>query len=294
VKTTGEFRVHAYEIPFKKYGEPINLIPFGDVHFGSKMFAKDKWEKFKKEVKALPNCWFIGIGDYFDAVRASERAALKNIEEPESSISKHLSESVMRELEDFYEEISFMKGRVIGLVGGNHSYTFKADVTSDQVLCQKLDCAFLGVKTLISLVLRDVKQGGHHGHRLVMSIHHGTGGGGLPGGSVNKLYHDANNFDCDIVLQGHDHQRSATYHPRVGLSDSHRSPRAVTRNILMARTGNFLYGYIHGQRSYPCDKNMSPNNVGYIRILLTPTIDREMFRGKLIREERYVDIKAIV
>mgnify|MGYP003349711748 CR=1 FL=1 len=51
MKTTGLFTTHRVEVQ-AKIGEPIKLIPFGDVHRDSDMHAHTHWQEFLKYAKA--------------------------------------------------------------------------------------------------------------------------------------------------------------------------------------------------------------------------------------------------
>ena len=77
MKTTGLFTTHRVEVQ-AKIGEPIKLIPFGDVHRDSDMHAHTHWQEFLKYAKAQKNALFLGMGDYTDGVSTSERIVLGN------------------------------------------------------------------------------------------------------------------------------------------------------------------------------------------------------------------------
>lgn len=284
MKTTGEFVIHRFEIRFKKYGEVINLIPFGDVHYGAPLFAKENWKNFVSRASRLKNAYFFGIGDYMDVVSTSERYSIRSSNLHDSTLSS-IDQFIKKQADDFCEEIKFMKGRIIGMVGGNHYYQFETGMTSDHYICEKMGCKYLGVKALVALIIKDAC--GHHAHRIDICAHHGEGGGRTPGASINKLYRDAQSWDADIILQGHDHERMADFVNRIGLSDGHSNINLVNRRILIARTGSFLKGYVNEHKSYVTDANLPPSDLGAINISLKPF--RKTF-NKI--EERGVEINV--
>ena len=72
MKTSGVFSKHWVEIQ-AKMGEPFYVIPFGDIHRDSDMFADTHWNEFLSYAKSKNNAVFLGMGDYTDGISTSER-----------------------------------------------------------------------------------------------------------------------------------------------------------------------------------------------------------------------------
>lgn len=287
MKTTGEFTLHRHEINFKKYGEPVYLIPFGDIHRSSKLCHVEKWKEFLVWAKKKKNCHFIGMGDYFDLASTSERPSFNNPTLHNDTI--HTLEDVYTDMvEDFAKEIGFMKGRLIGLVEGNHYAVFSSGITTTQLLCQKLGCKYLGVSSFIKLILRYDKL---HSHAVDMWAHHGLGGGRTSGASINKLEQMIKMAEAQIYLMGHDHRKQVSLVSKLALSDSKSGLRLHNKKILLGRTGSFLRGYVDGKASYVADGAYPPTDLGVIKIELTPRRSSQKI-NKVRVEDRQVDIHA--
>lgn len=288
MKTTGIFTTHVFEIPFNQYNKPIYVNPFGDIHHNSPSCDKDKFFEWCEEKKRLKNQYFLGIGDYLDSLSTSERRAYASAAMHDSS-NERIERAFEEDTKDFIKIISFMKDKMIGMVGGNHYYTFPSGINTDQMICQSLGCRFLGVNALIRLILRYDKT---HAHKIDICVHHGEGGGKTVGASMNKLQTMANSFDSDIVLQGHDHNRAVDFINRLGLTDGGRGQiKLMNRRILLGRTGSFLKGYVEGKPSYVVDAALPPSDLGTITIQLTPRREWSTQKGKRV-DTRWVDINA--
>ena len=291
MQTTGIFTVHRIEVPFEKYGEPIYLIPFGDIHRSSPMCHEDKWLEFLDWARSKRRAYFLGMGDYDDLASASERNIL---------LDRKLHESTHNTLEDLYrkltdkliKELSFMDGRLIGLIEGNHYGEFQNGTTTTQRMCERLHCKYLGCSTFVRLTFiprgRRITER-HWGIPVDIWAHHGKGAARLVGGSLNRVEQMAECAEADIFLMGHDHKRSLGTKNRLKIVTSGPNVRLSHEKILLARTGSFLRGYEDGKRSYVADMALSPTDLGVVKIELTPK--RERVDG---RDAERIDIHASV
>lgn len=271
MNTTGIFTTHTFNIPAKKFNEPIYLIPFGDVHRSSPMCDQERWGEFLDWAKTKPRCYFLGMGDYDDLGSSSERLLLGH---------KALHDSTVQTLESLYlkhtmrlaKEIEFMRGRLIGLMEGNHYGEFQNGTTTTQKLSEILGCKYLGVSTFIRLSLA---MGGRTTSSSVdVWAHHGKGAARLVGGSLNRVEQMLEAAEADICLMGHDHKKSIGTKTRFRLVHGNGSVRLSHRKVLIGRTGSFLKGYEEGQPSYIADAAMNPTDLGVIKLELTPRRDR--------------------
>ena len=288
MKTTGIFNYIKFEIPFKKYGEPLYLIPFGDVHRSAPLCHVEKWHEWINEVKDQKNTWFIGMGDYDDLSSTSERMLLNN-RTLHDSTKQTLDDMYRKHTETLCNELSFMKDRLIGLLEGNHYSELTSGITTTQLMCEKLGCEYLGVSAFVMLLL---KKDIHHAHRLDIWAHHGQSSGRTSGSSINKVEQMIDAADADIYLQGHDHKKHIAMRSRLGLSDSKRGITLDNKKIILARTGSFLKGYEKNKASYVADAGYSPSDLGTISIRITP--QREMInnRRKARDDKRWLDLQA--
>lgn len=286
------FTVWKYEIPFKKYGEPVYIIPFGDVHRNAPLCHEGKWLEFLGWASKKPNCYFLGMGDYDDLASTTERIILSN---------KSLHDSSRQTLEDTYtmltkkiiKEISFMKGRIIGLMEGNHFGEFIDNTTTTQMMCRELCCKYLGVSAFIKISLRYTAENKQkpQGHYIDIWAHHGKGAARLIGGSLNKVQQMAEAAEADIYLMGHDHKKSIGMMSRLRLSNSRKNVHLTSRKQVFARTGSFLRGYVDGKPSYVAWGAMNPTDLGVIKLELTPKRSGKKVDGVKV-DERHIDIHA--
>lgn len=271
MQTTGIFTVYRYEIPFKRYGDTIKLVPFSDVHRYAPLHADKIWQKFIDRYKNDKSAYFVGVGDYLDELSASERRKYINADYHDST-TKNISKFYTQRAINMSKEISFMKGRLIGLCEGNHFFKLEDGTTTTNIMCRELDCKYLGVKTFIELIFRIDK---HHAHRIVVCLHHGEGGGRRASTSVGKLENMAHTHDADIILMGHDHRKNHVESTIIGITHAQTGkPNVIERVQYCARTGGFLKGYIDQHQSYVVDANMPPNSLGNVEFHITPKIKR--------------------
>lgn len=253
-----------------KLGQPIKLIPFGDVHRDSNLCSVTHWHEFLDYAKEQKNAVFLGMGDYSDGVSTSERIVLGD---------SGLHDTTRRTLSDKYKgvaatlanELSFMRGRMIGMLGGNHYFDFGNGDTTDHVLAAQLGTKFLGVCSFIRLSFRF---GGHRTRaKLDLFVHHGKGGGTLAGSTFNTVEKMANTADADIYLMGHDHKKGCVPgSPRLTLTSGGKDAElsVVEKTPWYGRTGSFLKAYEPGEVSYNVDAGRSACALGWIEFEITP------------------------
>lgn len=288
MRTTGEFHTVRYEIEFEKYDEPIYLLPFGDVHKSSPMHHSERWKEFLEWAHTKKRAFFLGMGDYDDLASTSERRLLLDPDLHESTVQT-LEELYLNNCKRFARDVEFMKGRLIGLLGGNHYGQFQNGTTTDQKLCELLSCRWLGVNAFIRLSFHNRKRGTKTRTSVDIWAHHGRGGATTVGGSMNPVERMAHTAEADIYLMGDNHQKGAVTKSRLKLRDGRGGLNLSQRKVILARTGSFLKGYEQGCKSYIVDGAMTPTDLGVVKIELTPRRTRE---GGV--ESEYVDIHASI
>ena len=269
MKTTGIFRTAVYRIPIRKFGDPITIIPFGDVHFGSPLCAATEFRRHVDYGADNPNAYYIGMGDYQDLASATDRAYLTKVLRESSRES--LEDLYKTLCDDFAKEISFMTGRIIGLVEGNHYAEFMDGSTSTMRLCDKLKTTYLGVMTIVRIQFFDVKRPNVF-VSMDLCAHHGKSAARLLGSSLNTVQQLAEGVEADIYLMGHDHKRGCVPGSTIRLVANRKahSVEVRERRQLFCRTGSFLKGMVDGHASYIADMALRPVDLGGIRLEITP------------------------
>lgn len=285
--TTGIFTVHRYEIPYR-YNETSYLLPFGDVHMGSPNCDMERFDAWCNWSSKKERAYFLGMGDYMDIASTSERTILTDKKLHEST-AHQLEKLYKRQTEKLAHKLRFVKGRIIGLLEGNHFAQFASGMTTTQYLCELLECKYLGVSSFISLEFRPATK---RLTTLAVDIwaHHGTSSGRLPGGTINSVGKMMEIAEADIYLSGHDHQKGAVNVSKLRLQRGGGGIRLAHRKVLLARTGAFLKGYEdNGLPSYVVDRALRPSDLGTVKIELTP----RRVRGKGI-DYSHVDIHTSI
>jgi hypothetical protein len=219
------------------------------------------------------------MGDYTDGVSTSERIVLSDSGIHESTKST-LDDTYKGVAATLYNELSFMKGRVIGMIGGNHYWQFGSGETTDHILAAQLGAKFLGVCSFIRLSLRCKNKGSRTS--LDIFAHHGKGGGSLPGSTFNTIEKMAGTADADIYLMGHDHKKGCIPSaPRLKLISKglNAELNVQERTPWLGRTGSFLKAYEPGQVSYNVDAGRSACSLGWIEFEVTLHRDQSKTKG---------------
>jgi predicted phosphodiesterase len=270
MKTSGIFETHSFNIPCS-YGKEVRIICFGDVHWDSPNHADAVWQEDLEYFRKLPkdSTYFIGMGDYLDSTSTTERECLGQISKQMHETFKRDTQALQQaKIDKFSDEISFMKGRLIGLLNGNHYFEFQSGINGDQKLADKLDCKYLGVCALIRLSLVS------YGRTQTLDIfaHHGMGASRLIGGSINRVAQMFEGVEADIAIMGHDHKRGAMpTTPRLFLHCDHKTGalKVKQRESWAIRSGSYLASFRAGESNYNVDACRMPSSLGHVEVLIT-------------------------
>lgn len=298
MQTTGLFTCprENFIIP-ARLGRPVYFVPFGDIHFDSPLHVEHRFDEFLKWAKDTPDAYFLGMGDYIDFVSARGRVSLTRLKaQVKTEMHENNAEDVIKAVENqadghisrFATKLikAGMKGRLIGLLDGNHDFPFSDGTNTTQRLCRLLDCRYLGVCSYIGLTI----QADNARRNLDIWAHHGRGSARLPGGSINNVVQMSHDAEADFYCMGHDHKRSATpgqtgkrVWTKNGYVFRHREKYYI-------RTGAFTKAYEDGVRAYPVDAAMPLNQIGVCKIAIT--MKRHERHGK--EREAVLHMEAIV
>ncbi len=285
MRTTGIFTTHEFRYNTATENKPFYILPVGDIHAGSPMHDRSRWESWLSWAESKKDALFLGMGDYFDLASSSERKVLSSHSGLHESTTSTLDSLYMSNVLDMVKDLKFMKGRLIGLIEGNHYGLFQSGMTTTQKMCEMLGTKYLGVASFIRLLV--ATKGGRKSS-LDIFAHHGKGFGRLVGSGLNNVQQMAEIAQADIYLMGDNHQKSLAYSDKMYLTHNSKSDLKVrNRKQLYARTGSFLTGYKDNMASYVTDKLLNPTNLGTIKIEITPKHYRENKQQNF-----YLDIHA--
>lgn len=222
----------------------VEIIPFGDVHFGHKTVDKELLKEQLYYMYDKPNLYVLGMGDLIEASTVSSVGG--GIFEQE--------EFVQQQYEDMADMLKPLKKKIIGLHAGNHEkriYKHSGlDVT--KLLCRELDCKYLGDATLHYWKLG--KQ------QYSAFSFHGTSGARTVGGKLNAIRRVGSTYDVDMVLMGHVHDLMHTTEDLYTVLGN--NPVVKRKHYII--TGSYLGFW----GSYAQSKGYNPGQLGSPKIKL--------------------------
>jgi hypothetical protein len=205
-----------------------------------------------------------------------------------------IAEKVTDMIEQLTAILEPTRGRWIGLLEGHHRFEFLDGTSSDQLLCEKLGCDFLGTSTMITLRFKGVPIDRPEAFPIIFA-HHGISTSRTMGGQLHRL-EDLLKWqpETDIFLMAHSHAKI------TGTVDAQKltpPPECILyhETKIAARTGGWLKQYnairpqllslpaVKSRGTYVEEKLFSPTalgglcfGIGYGRIsgsgLYRPTI----------------------
>jgi hypothetical protein len=267
------------------------IIPFGDVHRDTKGCDEDRWHWFLKNAKetadANPSTWFVCMGDTHDFASYSEVHKIKSSALHETTMAK-FDEMAQKDNRDFCKEISFMRGKLLGFVEGNHNWTMSDGKTANEDLAERMGSESLGWLCHYTLNF-EFNNNAHYNIHMILN-HGKSAGGKTAGNSVNQVDWLRNIFPAGhVYIQGHDHERWARPVSVLMPVSCTGGTKIKQLRQYLCRSGSFLKGYHDGCASYTVRGLFRPSDLGSIQLIIS--FHRDQRNG----EDRIIpDIKAIV
>ncbi len=269
------------------YRDGVTLFCFGDLQSDAPGFDRAAWEEFKDRFKSTPNAYGLGLGDYGDFVRPSQRARILAALAHDDSTHAQVDDQVRRVQDKLLDEMQFLEGRLVGLHTGHHVWTFRDGSNSDMRIASALKAKYLGwvASTRLSLG-RPTDKVNTFSYTVVST--HGSGSSRKIGGTVNWLEGNiAQSFICDHVVMGHACKSATAVAPERQIVRRHGPAgleQQVTRCTLV---GGFHRGYTDGwETSYVERAGFSPQPVmwGVIRIKLVQRKANSVAKSTLLSQ----------
>ena len=274
------FTMHEFRINVKR-NQKFNLRVFGDQHCESKSHDADRYDEDLQEAKTDKSAYFFFMGDEHDLASFTERKAIRHAPLHESTLHD-LDQLALMKCRRFVAKHEWMKGRIIGMIQGNHYWTFSSDSVEDGIVCgmsstqwiaKQLECAWLGWLSYVRVHLHD----GGISSSFDIVASHGKAGGRLIGTAYNQVSELKAIFpSADIYMMGHDHKRGllpdSSLHIPVKRHDG--GLMLKQRRQWMVRTGSYLKGYVPNTDAYIVGRLLKPYELGCIRLEVTMKRDR--------------------
>ena len=252
--------------------DKVILWFYGDIHRFTRSCDVERWKAFltqaKEDTKNNEHTYFIGMGDYDDFASTREKKDLVRMHETTIDGFDDIDQKRCRVLA---QELSFTRGRTLGLIEGNHHWVRSNGVTSTQDLCYRLDAPYLGWLCHYSLIFQFYKKAGRNEFTNNIPFHlilcHGKAGGKTHGNTINQVGDLKLIFPAgDVYVMGHDHQRGA-WPVSVLLPQFSKMGVAIKqKRQLLCRSGSFKKAYEDNTAGYEIGRLLKPADLGAIKI----------------------------
>ena len=196
---------------------PVTLIPLSDLHIGHAEHDKKLLADTVKFIKQK-GAYSILVGDLIDAIAMQDRRYENDSIHPD--FKSHLDNLHHEQCKSVIKSLSPIKKQILGTVGGNHEATLKKMASYDAV---SVIAEGLEVKQLTDpsyIILRFRNGGTSRSVRIWLSHGCFMGGGKFRGSKVNNLEQKSGQFEADIYLSGHTHDRWVTSRTNMVITDS--------------------------------------------------------------------------
>ena len=253
-------------------GTKITLFVFGDIQMGADGYKKDIFNAFKADFMSTPNAYGLGLGDYSDFLRPSMRQRVGEVLYQDDSARDQLDDIVRDRVVKYADEMSFMKGKLVGLNSGHHEFDYRDGTNSTQQLCQLLKTTYLGWSSYSVIKIGDKNKliKGKPGTMLSLKVYstHGDGGSAFSSGDMANLEKKiAPYWIADIYLRGHSSKGELA---PLELNDVvvKGPPRLVKKTRWIINCPGMMNGYTENSTGYVERKNLPPASLGYVKIVL--------------------------
>lgn len=218
--------------------EYLFAYPIGDVHMGSPMHQRERWEEWLGYLYAHKHTSLLGNGDFFNSAIVGSKSDVYAEERTVGSCIRTL-ESQLRPLAE--------DGRLDGLADGNHEdRVYRAcGIRPLEIVANHLGVPYFGPAALYVYRVGEVEYD--------VLVRHGTGNGQ----ALTQLYKGANVAHADIYLTNHTHRQAVTA-DEFFVRDRKRMRRHKRYYV---SGGSFV-----GWEDYAAERGYTPTRIGAPRI----------------------------
>ena len=262
-------RVKEFTIQYTR-PDTIKIYPLGDMHLGTKHCVEDSLRKKIDIIKNDPLAYWIDMGDSAEFIVPSDprwdSGGISDWVEPDNLATSQVNH--------YCNLLDPIKSKCIGKLKGNHEDAIQHH-NHDNV--QKNICDNLGVTDLdYSCFIKFVfKRKNSATVNVVTSMFtHGAGGAITAGAKLTRLQRLMDNFEADIVAQGHTHDLIIYEKPYLTVDNTNKIKHKLR---VGAMTGCWFGTYTQDvSSSYGERKNYPPTTLGCPCFEITP--DKGMLR----------------
>jgi hypothetical protein len=190
--------------------QSLFIIPLGDIQSEGEYDRLAKLVEWCGEREREGNIVrLFGTGDYFETFSPSERAALRHGKSGyglHETTQEKIDATVQAQADGVYEVLAPMTDHFFGLLRGHHKHDWfipkglERGMSTDQYLCQKLNCEYLGSVGVIRVLI--------NGLPFVIFASHGYGNARTKGARLNKRLRMRDVYlDANWYVMGHDNEK---------------------------------------------------------------------------------------
>lgn len=247
----------------------FKVTPLGDVHVGNRGTCKRTFHKVVEEIRADPQHYWFGIGDYCDFITVRDKRFRTGMIDPAIAGRDDL---INAQIEMFYRMVEPIAGKCLGLIRGNHGDTILTNTGIDVVkmLADKIGTEAMGYEGYFRLLFRHTSGG--RGRTIDIFASHGSGSGRKPGAKINRLADIFSNYPADFIIVGHTHDMLSHVSPyiapdqRMNIRSKHHLGM-IASAFLKKHTDDSTPTYIE-------KKGLPPVAIGHSWITYNPLTDK--------------------
>lgn len=244
----------------------IELVPIGDVHYGSRQANIEEFIKTIDYVSSTPNCYAVLLGDLLEM-------------SIEGSVGDVYSQTMttQEQIDGMIELLAPIKNKILAAVSGNHSKRVSKKTGVDVMSAVMTGLVgFDKAKEIyhpdaLCLFLNFSRNKGRNNRytQYAVYINHGFGGGKAIGSKMNHLGDGASLANFDLVIMGHNHQPGHIVTTASNID--YRNQKINTKHVhLVSSTG-----YLNPMNGYGTARAWKPQPI------TTPHINLEGYDRKI-------------
>lgn len=253
-----------YESPAERF----NIIPMGDIHLGNVGCDVRRLKDLVRWIANKDNTYWLGMGDYIDAINYTDPRFDPKTVDKRYLAAGDLDKMIQMQINDLIDILEPIADKCLGLHRGNHEEKIRREYHYDILYELWRGLCLNGTAMLYDAALTRLKfVRGRHVTKVDIFSAHGNVGGRKGGNKINRLEDLMGYFDADIYLLAHSHIKVAEV--KTTLYFDNRGNLRQKKRIL-AVTGCFLKSYEKGKTSYAERFLLPPNDLGVIKIMISP------------------------
>lgn len=275
-------RVLRTTITYPSRSDEFVLYPLFDTHMGARTCDEKLLRQHVAAIAKNPNARWIGGGDYIEAI--PRKGDSRYNEETIATWLHGQNDVVELQIERIVDILTPITDKCLGLIKGNHEDAVEKwhDRAAYRAIAKQIARAankepeelMLGVQGFVVLSLvRQMSSGIQTGHwRIPIYLHHGYGGGRLPGGHALTLGRVLSDYDCDLAFLGHRHTNLVL--PKIVMKVSEGEPYFCEHTKYACFVPSYMRAYITDSKlpvdSYAENFGLPPQPVGTFPVVLKP------------------------